>query len=90
MQFNLPEEEYEFLIDNSEEKISNVISKAEKKDGVTSFFANADRLLAFIHDAVFLYGMDDEYMPTEIGRRLYKIYDEILFQTKRKKDGTDK
>ncbi|HCW12907.1 MAG TPA: hypothetical protein DGP36_03105, partial [Ruminococcus sp.] len=48
--------------------------------------ADAGNLLNLIADAVFLYGMDDEYAPTEIGKRLYHIYDEILYQECRQEE----
>lgn len=85
MQFKLSKEEYMFLKDNSETEISDVINEVEEKDNDILFIANADDLLVFIHDAVFLYGMDDEYAPTEIGKRLYGIYDKLLYQKRTNK-----
>ncbi len=82
MKFNLPKEDYLFLMDNSEKEISKTIEEIEDKNNNIFFIADADDLLGLITDAVFLYGMDDEYAPTDIGKRLYNIYDELLYQKK--------
>lgn len=88
MKFNLSKEDYLFLIRNSEKELSDSISDtSEQINGNILFFvADAGNLLNLIADAVFLYGMDDEYAPTEIGKRLYHIYDEILYQECRQEE----
>ena len=82
MKFNLSKEDYLFLIKNSEKELSDSISDTSEQINGNILFSVADagNLLNLIADAVFLYGMDDEYAPTDIGKRLYHIYDEILYQ----------
>lgn len=80
MKFNLSKEDYLFLIRNSEKELSDSISDTSEQINGNILFSvvDAGNLLGLISDAVFLYGMDDEYAPTEIGKRLYHIYDEIF------------
>ncbi len=88
MKFNLLKEDYLFLTKNSEKELSDSISDTSEQINGNILFSVADagNLLNLIADAVFLYGMDDEYAPTEIGKRLYHIYDEILYQECRQEE----
>ena len=88
MKFNLTKEDYLFLTKNSEKELSDSISDTSEQINGNILFSVADagNLLNLIADAVFLYGMDDEYAPTEIGKRLYHIYDEILYQECRQEE----
>ena len=88
MKFNLSKEDYLFLIRNSEKELSDSISDTSEQINSNILLSVADdgNLLNLIDDDVFLYGMDDEYAPTEIGKRLYHIYDEILYQECRQEE----
>jgi len=88
MKFNLSKEDYLFLIKNSEKELSDSISDTSEQINGNILFSVADagNLLNLIADAVFLYGMDDEYAPTEIGKRLYRICDEILYQKRQQEE----
>nr|DAO32829.1 MAG TPA: hypothetical protein [Caudoviricetes sp.] len=87
MKFNLSKEDYLFLMRNSEKELSESIRDIEEKNENISFVvADAGNLLGLIGDAVFLYGMDDEYGATKIGKRLYSICDEILYQKRQQEE----
>lgn len=43
--------------------------------------SNADLLLTIITENITVFGMDEnQNMPTEYGRELYRLYDEIYYQ----------
>lgn len=87
MKFNLSKEDYLFLTKNSEKELSDSISDiSEQNDNISFSVADAGNLLNLIADAVFLYGMDDEYGATKIGKRLYSICDEILYQKRQQEE----
>lgn len=87
MKFSLTKEDYLFLIKNSEKELSDSISNiSEQNNNISFFIADEGNLLGLISDAVFLYGMDDEYAPTKIGKRLYNIYDKILYQKRQQEE----
>lgn len=81
MEFVLSEDDYAFLKKNTEDYFDEIICNVSTSEGKTKFYAkDIDKLQLCISDAVFLYGMDDEYGATDIGKRLYNIYDELLYQ----------
>ncbi len=79
----LNKSDFDFLKSKSPESIEMVSSIKEETDEKVTFEVLDDDYSEFesrINDSVLYIGMDDEDTVNEIGKRLYNIYDELLYQ----------
>lgn len=69
-----------------ENNISEAISKLEnvtEDDKIISFEITKDNLVELqldLNDEIVLHGMDNQDTVNDLGLKLYKLYDEILYQ----------
>ena len=82
---DLPEnsEDYTFFKDVAENVLSIVKVKQLKDRSAEIIFSDTQNFTDFATEFTFLVidvGMDDEDTVNEIGKRLYNIYDKILYQ----------
>lgn len=86
MVFKLDECDYEVLSANVEEAVQ-YIEKVKKVDS-TVFFEVDDKdiqeVQLLINDEIVLNGMNNQDEVNKLGKELYKVYDEILFQKNNK------
>lgn len=79
----LNKSDFDFLKLKSPESIEMISSIKEETDEKVTFEVLDDDYSEFelrINDSVLDVGMDDEDTVNEIGKRLYNIYDELLYQ----------
>lgn len=79
----LNKSDFDFLKSKSPESIEMVSNIKEETDEKVTFEVLDDDYSEFesrINDSVLDIGMDDEDTVNEIGKRLYNIYDELLYQ----------
>lgn len=79
MVFELKQSDYSFLKKYSPESIelTNVISSSLM---IRFDVADVSEFQSRINDSVLEFGLDDEDTVNDIGKRLYNIYDELLYQ----------
>ena len=79
----LNKSDFDFLKSKSPESIEMISSIKEETDEKVTFEVLDDDYSEFesrINDSILDIGMDDEDTVNEIGKRLYNIYDELLYQ----------
>nr|DAV98859.1 MAG TPA: hypothetical protein [Caudoviricetes sp.] len=79
----LNKSDFDFLKLKSPESIEMISSIKEETDEKVTFEVLDDDYSEFelrINDSILDVGMDDEDTVNEIGKRLYNIYDELLYQ----------
>lgn len=79
----LNSEDYTFFKDVAENVLSIVKVKQLKDRSAEIIFSDTQNFTDFATEFTFLVidvGMDDEDTVNEIGKRLYNIYDKILYQ----------
>lgn len=81
MIFSLSKNDFVFLQEHSEKETSEMMRITEENSEKV-FFSVGDisEFQGLINDAIVLFGMNNQDTVNEIGKRLYKIYDEIYFQ----------
>lgn len=77
-------------IDFSEMKKMPITKILESENKITVEFLETEFKLfqVIVNEYIVGYGLDDNYVPNELGTKLYEIYDEILTQEKEWDDGT--
>jgi len=81
MVFELKQSDYSFLEKYSSDavELANIISASS----IIRFdVSDVSEFQLRINDSVLEFGMDDEDTVNDIGKRLYNIYDELLYQKK--------
>lgn len=81
MVFELKQSDYSFLEKYSSDavELTNIISASS----IIRFdVSDVSEFQLRINDSVLEFGMDDEDTVNDIGKRLYNIYDELLYQKK--------
>lgn len=79
----LNKSDFDFLKSKSPESIEMISSIKEETNKKVVFEVLDDDYSEFesrINDSVLDVGMDDEDTVNEVGKRLYNIYDELLYQ----------
>lgn len=81
MKFKLERDSYQLLITVPE--VKQYIDEVTKIDQVIKFKIKKEdirEVQLLINDEIVLHGMDNQDIVNELGLKLYKLYDEILYQ----------
>ena len=80
--FKLLKNEYEILVKNALEIKQYFLSVKEEKEYVQIEISKNDvqEVQLLINDEIVLNGMNEQEEVNDLGRNLYKIYDEFLYQ----------
>lgn len=84
MKFELKKEEFEYLkkyVSSTHKVAKNIVIV----DDNVHFVIDSDYVVEFqldINDEIVAIGMDKQEVVNDIGIKLYKIYDELLYQKK--------
>lgn len=83
MNFKLNKSLFEIL--NNVPDVIEYLEEVEKDDDSVSFKIKKDNIQEIqllINDEIVLHGMDKQETVNDLGLKLYKLYDEILYQKK--------
>lgn len=80
---HLSKSDFEFLNLKSPESVELISTIENENNEKVAFEVSNDKYSEFesrINDSILDIGLDDEDTVNEIGKRLYSIYDELLYQ----------
>lgn len=80
---HLSKSDFEFLNLKSPESVESISTIENENNEKVAFEVPNDKYSEFesrINDSILDIGLDDEDTVNEIGKRLYSIYDELLYQ----------
>ena len=80
---HLSKSDFEFLNLKSPESVELISTIENENNEKVAFEVPNDKYSEFesrINDSILDIGLDDEATVNEIGKRLYSIYDELLYQ----------
>lgn len=81
MKFKLNKSMFDLLKENVSDALDYLI-EVQGEDQINFFIKDSDvsEVQLLINDEIVLHGMDNQDTVNELGLKLYKLYDEILYQ----------
>lgn len=81
MVIKLKKEMSEILLNEVEGIEPLVVDRREKSEGIVELdLSDIDKVQLLINDEIVYRGLDNQETVNDLGKRLYALYDEILYQ----------
>lgn len=80
MVIKLNKEMSAFLLTEVEDIRPLIISRADKEDLVELEVSDIDEVQLLINDEIVYRGLDNQETVNDLGKKLYELYDEVLYQ----------